>query len=81
MKQQSPLWTEFLEYIEDNSSETKKILEGSSQRDDEETDEVDYYTLMDCVYTLEYYLRNSPKETRVWVRIKSLLREEYGVRL
>ena len=40
MKQQSPLWTEFLEYIEDNSSETKKILEGSSQRDDEETKQI-----------------------------------------
>ena len=74
-------WTEFLEYLGDDSSETKKILEGSSQRDDREIEEAEYYNLMDCVYILDYHLKDSPVEMGAWVRLKSLLRGEHGVRL
>ena len=37
--------------------------------------------LMDCVYILDYHLKDSPVEMGAWVRLKSLLRGEHGVRL
>ncbi len=48
---------------------------------DREIEEAEYYNLMDCVYILDYHLKDSPVEMGAWVRLKSLLRGEHGVRL